>query len=217
MAKLPKPFIVVAFVLFRSAYDHLSLGRLFKALADRWEGRNEEPLTPLERSKVRAFFIDCLIVSRLVVALGMLSIATALPTGLVFIPVAISVLIVADVLLSHLVHMMDDSVGSAGPQARLSTQRSFVIALINVLVLLAAYATLFVSLSDESIARAIALSVSSVAISGVVSPEGRNAVGISLAATASGLFMLTVVLSTIVAGFRQRLSLEESSKKREAD
>lgn len=174
--------------LYRSA----SFAKLISVIASR---------TRLPAVQITDYFV----VTRLVLSLGLL----LLPAHSVF--SVLSAVLLLDVLLAHAAHLFDDSLGSGGPRKRHSAGRSLLIALTNVVVIAVVFAVLYRQFEGCTRAHAIAVSGSTLTTQGLVQPQSTFARALALLQGLTTLFMITVVLSTVLAGLRPRAEIHEQT------
>jgi len=224
--KYPKRFIVK---YLKKAldfhYDYLSIGRVAKtatahhlAKLKRSQSQTQGDFAGWQEvnRELHAFYVDCLVISRLLIACAVLSIGLPDPNWFRQALVAISWYLIADVFLSHLNHLLDEDKGSAGSNARWSARRSFVIAMLNLGVVIVAIGNLFMLNDERTRLGGIAASAASIVGSDRIG-ESRFAIGLSVFGSAIGLFMFAIIVTTVLTGFRARTSLEQADKSNDRD
>jgi len=154
----------------------------------------------------KAQVTEILVLIRLLVASSLLWLFS--PVHIIV--VMVSSILIYDVSIAHLEHLIDPSVGSAGPGMRLSARRSLIIAVVNVLLYVLLFASLFRVYEKTSPLESIQLSWSSMTTLGVMLPTTGAGRVLALVEVAFGLFMFGFIISTVLAAFEERR--ERSSK-----
>jgi hypothetical protein len=204
------PFIGKSVRFLRLLYEAASTARLpaYLALRTTISHRCSDPACDkcLANRLAVAGWTDVLVCGRLILAALSL---TLTPHRFQALGIVLAAGILYDVLLAHLTHLFDPHVGAGGSQARLSSNRSLLIAVVNTLVLTLAFATLYRMIDSLDPLRAFAVSLSALTTLGLYEPRSDLTRAIALGQTVSAIFMLTVVLSTILQGLTPRKALDE--------
>ena len=204
MVRLPtpkKPFLSKAVPWLTYCYENFSMNTFVRHLCQRAiKGARAAGIDCDERG-VKAWYTDCLVLFRLVLVTGLLLASPILPSWVV---ILFAGLVQADILIAHSTHLLVATVGAAGPGIRYDINRSFVIAVLNVGVLIVAFATEFIVAENIGRAKAIGESISSITSLGLVAPATHGGRAVALTEVLTGIFMLTVVFSTVLASFAPR-------------
>lgn len=210
MVRLPtpkKPFLSKAVPWLTYCYENFSMNTFVRYLCQRAIHGAREAGIDCDDRGVKAWYTDCLVFFRLVLVIGLVLCSPILPSWLLLL---LAGLVQVDILIAHSTHLLVATVGSAGPGIRYDLNRSFVIAVLNVGVLIFAFATEFTVAEHIGRATALGESVSSITSLGLVAPTTHGGRAVALTEVLIGIFMLTVVFSTVLASFAPRTELPDA-------